>query len=334
MSVMSFDSMLPVIFMALMGVSMLIYVVSDGYDLGVGMLMHRATPAEKDVMVASIGPFWDANETWLVLGVGILLVAFPKAHGVVLGELYLPVTLMLIGLTLRGVAFDFRVKAKDTHKTMWDRLFFAGSVLASVSQGWMLGRYISGFGEGWNYPVFAAAIAVALPMAYALMGATWLVMKTEGELQERAIGWAKLAWGPMVIGMVLISMATPWVSASVRERWFALPEIIALMAIPLMTGVALLAVRALLNSQAVRGAECWVPFVLLIMVFVLGFLGLAYSIYPFVVIDKLTIWQAASSPEALKVILIGTCISVPAIAAYTVFSYRVFRGKTGELRYA
>ena len=334
MSVMSFDSMLPVIFMALMGVSMLIYVVSDGYDLGVGMLMHRATPAEKDVMVASIGPFWDANETWLVLGVGILLVAFPKAHGVVLGELYLPVTLMLIGLTLRGVAFDFRVKAKDTHKTMWDRLFFAGSVLASVSQGWMLGRYISGFGEGWNYPVFAAAIAVALPMAYALMGATWLVMKTEGELQERAIGWAKLAWGPMVIGMVLISMATPWVSASVRERWFALPEIIALMAIPLMTGVALLAVRALLNSQAVRGAECWVPFVLLIMVFVLGFLGLAYSIYPFVVIDKLTIWQAASSPEALKVIFIGTCISVPAIAAYTVFSYRVFRGKTGELRYA
>ena len=334
MSVMSFDSMLPVIFMALMGVSMLIYVVSDGYDLGVGMLMHRATPAEKDVMVASIGPFWDANETWLVLGVGILLVAFPKAHGVVLGELYLPVTLMLIGLTLRGVAFDFRVKAKDTHKTMWDRLFFAGSVLASVSQGWMLGRYISGFGEGWNYPVFAAAIAVALPMAYVLMGATWLVMKTEGELQERAIGWAKLAWGPMVIGMVLISMATPWVSASVRERWFALPEIIALMAIPLMTGVALLAVRALLNSQAVRGAECWVPFVLLIMVFVLGFLGLAYSIYPFVVIDKLTIWQAASSPEALKVILIGTCISVPAIAAYTVFSYRVFRGKTGELRYA
>ena len=334
MSVMSFDSMLPVIFMALMGVSMLIYVVSDGYDLGVGMLMHRATPAEKDVMVASIGPFWDANETWLVLGVGILLVAFPKAHGVVLGELYLPVTLMLIGLTLRGVAFDFRVKAKDTHKTMWDRLFFAGSVLASVSQGWMLGRYISGFGEGWNYPVFAAAIAVALPMAYVLMGATWLVMKTEGELQERAIGWAKLAWGPMVIGMVLISMSTPWVSASVRERWFALPEIIALMAIPLMTGVALLAVRALLNSQAVRGAECWVPFVLLIMVFVLGFLGLAYSIYPFVVIDKLTIWQAASSPEALKVILIGTCISVPAIAAYTVFSYRVFRGKTGELRYA
>jgi len=334
MTWMSFDTALPIIFMALMGVSMLVYVVSDGYDLGVGMLMHRATPAEKDVMVASIGPFWDANETWLVLGIGILLIAFPRAHGVVLGELYLPVALMLIGLTLRGVAFDFRVKARDTHKTTWDRLFFAGSTLASVSQGWMLGRYVSGFGTGWNYPLFAAAIALALPMAYVLMGATWLIMKTDGALQERAVGWAKIAWAPMVGGMVLISMATPWVSDIVRERWFALPEIIALMAIPLMTGVLLLAVRGLLNAPIVRGPVCWLPFVLLIFVFVLGFLGLAYSIYPFVVIGQITIWQAASSPEALKVILFGVCISVPAIAGYTVFSYRVFRGKTGELKYA
>ena len=334
MNAMTFDMSLPVIFMALMGVSMLVYVISDGYDLGVGMLMHRATDAEKDVMIASIGPFWDFNETWLVLGIGILLIAFPKAHGIVLGELYLPVTFMLIGLTLRGVAFDFRVKAKDSHKQTWDRLFFAGSLIASVSQGWMLGRYISGFGTGWNYPVFAAAIAVALPMAYALMGAAWLIMKTEGELQERAIGWARTAWAPMVVGMVLISMATPWVSQIVRERWFALPEMIALMAIPLMTGVALLAVRGLLNSRVVRGPACWLPFVLLIFVFVLGFLGLAYSIYPFVVIGQLTIWQAASSPDALKIILVGVCISVPAIAGYTVFSYRVFRGKTGELKYA
>ena len=334
MNWLSFDTALPIIFMALMGVSMLVYVISDGYDLGVGMLMPRATDAQKDVMVASIGPFWDANETWLVLGVGILLIAFPRAHGVVLGELYLPVAFMLIGLMLRGVAFDFRVKAKDTHKRTWDRLFFAGSTLAAVAQGWMLGRYVSGFGSGWNYPLFAAAIAVALPMAYVLMGATWLIMKTEGELQERAVRWARAAWAPMVGGMVLISMATPWVSDVVRERWFALPEVIALMAIPLMTGVALLAVRGVLHSQAVRGPVCWLPFVLLIVVFVLGFLGLAYSIYPFVVIGQLTIWQAASSPEALKVILIGVCISVPAIAGYTIFSYRVFRGKTGELKYA
>jgi cytochrome bd ubiquinol oxidase subunit II len=334
MNVMTFDTALPVIFMALMGISMLVYVVSDGYDLGVGMLMHRATPAEKDVLIASIGPFWDANETWLVLGIGILLVAFPKAHGLVLGELYLPVTLMLIGLILRGVAFDFRVKAKDTHKATWDRLFFAGSTLAAVSQGWMLGRYVSGFGSGWNYPLFAAAIALALPMAYVLLGACWLVMKTEGELQQRAAQWARIAWAPMVGGLVLISMATPWISPTVRERWFALPEVIALMAIPLTTGAMLLAVRMLLNGRQVLGAISWLPFVLLIGVFVLGFLGLAYSIYPYVVIDRLTLWQAASSPAALKVILIGVCISVPAIAAYTVFSYRVFRGKTGELKYA
>jgi len=331
---MTFDTALPVIFMALMGMSMLVYVVSDGYDLGVGMLMHRATDAEKDVMIASIGPFWDANETWLVLGVGILLIAFPQAHGLVLGALYLPVALMLVGLTLRGVAFDFRVKARDAHKNTWDRLFFAGSTLAAVAQGWMLGRYVSGFGTGWNYPLFAAAIAAALPMAYVLMGAAWLIMKTEGELQARAIQWARVAWAPMVCGLLLISMATPWVSATVRQRWFALPEIIALSAIPLMSGVSLLAVRSLLGTRHVRGAVCWLPFTLLILVFVLGFFGLAYSLYPYVVLDRLTVWQAASSPEALKVILLGTCISVPAIAGYTVFSYRVFRGKAGELKYA
>lgn len=334
MTTMSFDQMLPLIFMALMGLAMLVYVVSDGYDLGVGMLMPRADDAEKDVLIASIGPFWDANETWLVLGIGILLVAFPKAHGLVLTELYLPVALMLVGLILRGVAFDFRVKAKASHKATWDRLFFAGSALAAASQGWMLGRYVSGFGHGWNYPVFAAAIAAALPAAYVLLGALWLVMKTEGALQQKAVRWARLAWAPVVMGLVLISMATPWISETVRERWFSLPASIALMAIPIVTGVALYAVRALLRTEVVRGPLAWLPFVLMIGVFGLGFLGLAYSIYPFVVIDQLTIWQAASSPGALKFILVGVLISVPAIAGYTVFSYRVFRGKTGELRYA
>ena len=334
MSAMSFDDMLPLIYMALMGIAMLIYVISDGYDLGVGMLMHRATDEEKDVMIAAIGPFWDANETWLVLGIGILLVIFPKANSLVLGELYLPVAFMLIGLVLRGVAFDFRVKARDTHKRTWDRLFFAGSTITAVSQGWMLGRYVSGFGTGWNYPLFAAAIAVALPMAYVLMGAAWLILKTEGALQERAIAWARLAWLPMVIGMALISMATPWISQTVRERWFTLPALIALMAIPLMTGVSLFAVRGVLDTRAVKGPLCWLPFALLMLVFVLGFLGLAYSIYPYVVIDQLTVWQAAISPASMKFVLVGVCISVPAIAGYTIFSYRVFRGKTGELKYA
>ena len=330
---MSYQS-LQILWFVLIAVLWIGFFFLEGFDLGVGMLLMSATDAEKDVLIASIGPFWDANETWLVLGIGILLVAFPKAHGVVLGALYLPVALMLVGLTLRGVAFDFRVKARAQRKAMWDRLFFAGSALTAASQGWMLGRYVSGFGQGWNYPLFAAAIAAALPMAYVLLGATWLIMKTDGELQEKAVRWARRAWAPMVAGMVLISLATPWISATVRERWFTLPALIALLAIPLMTAVALLAVRAVLNTRLVRGPLSWLPFVLLIGVFILGFLGLAYSIYPFVVIDRLTIWQAASSAPALKAILIGVVISVPAIAGYTIFSYWVFRGKAGELKYA
>ena len=331
---MSFDESLPLIFMALMGLSMLVYVALDGYDLGVGMLMPRATDAQKDMMVASIGPFWDANETWLVLGVGILLIAFPKAHGVVLTALYLPVALMLVGLILRGVAFDFRVKAQDSHKPLWNRAFFAGSMLAAASQGWMLGHYITGLKTGWEYDAFAAAIALALPAAYVLLGACWLILKTEGELQVKAVHWAKQAWLPVVLGMALISIATPWVSTTVRERWFSVPEFIALLPIPMMTIASLLAARAMLNSQRVLGKLCWLPMALVIVVFVLGFFGLAYSLYPYVVMDRLTIWQAASSPAALKVILIGVAISVPAIAAYTVISYRIFGGKASELKYA
>ncbi|MBL8304227.1 MAG: cytochrome d ubiquinol oxidase subunit II [Ideonella sp.] len=331
---MNFDQSLPVIFMALLGLSMLLYVVLDGFDLGVGLLMHRATPAEKKMMVASIGPFWDANETWLVLGVGILLIAFPKAHGMVLTALYLPATLMLMGLILRGVAFDFRVKARDRHQPLWNRAFFAGSMIASLCQGWMLGHYITGLENTWAHHAFAAVIAVALAAAYALLGACWLIPKTDGALQDKAIEWARLAWAPVVVGMGLISLATPVVSPLVRGRWFVLPEFIALLPIPLATAVALGALRWVLGSPQVRGRLAWLPFGLLIAVFVLGFLGLAYSIFPFVVIDKLTLWQAASSPEALKVILVGVVITVPAIAAYTVFAYRVFGGKATELTYA
>jgi len=331
---MGFNHLLPLIFMAVMGLAMLTYVVLDGYDLGVGLLLPRGNDAHKDMMIASIGPFWDANETWLVLGVGILLIAFPKAHGVVLTALYLPVAFMLIGLVLRGVAFDFRVKARDQHKTTWNQVFFAGSGITAVSQGWMLGHYITGLQTGWQYQVFAAAIALALPAAYVLLGACWLILKTEGELQKHAVAWAKTAWPPVVIGMGLISIITPWVSPTVRERWFSMPAIIALFPIPLMTVTALLTTRVLLNSHRVLGKLCWMPFALIVTVFMLGFFGLAYSLYPYVVMDRLTIWDAASSPEALKVILIGVAVTVPAIAAYTVLAYRVFGGKAGELKYA
>jgi len=334
MSTFSFDHFLPLIFMAVMGLAMLIYVVLDGYDLGVGLLLPRGDDAQKDMMIATIGPFWDANETWLVLGVGILLIAFPKAHGIVLTALYLPVAFMLIGLVLRGVAFDFRVKAHDSHKEMWNRVFFVGSGVTAASQGWMLGHYITGLQDGWQYQVFAGAIAIALPAAYVLLGACWLILKTEGELQQHAVKWAKRAWLPVVIGMGLISIITPIVSPTVRERWFSMPAFIALFPIPLMTITALLAARGMLNSHRVLGKLCWLPFGLIVTVFMLGFFGLAYSLYPYVVMDRMTIWQAASSPAALKVILIGVAISVPAIAAYTVLAYRVFGGKASELKYA
>ena len=331
---MNWSVALPVVFLALMGISMLAYVVLDGFDLGVGMLLHRASDEDKDVMIASIGPFWDANETWLVLGVGILLIAFPKAHGLVLQALYLPVAVMLLGLILRGVAFDFRVKARDKYKPLWNRAFLAGSAMAALAQGWMLGRYIVGFAEGWAGYLFAGAIALLLPAAYVLLGACWLIMKTEGDLQQLAVKWARLAWPPLVIGMALISLATPVVSATVRARWFSLPEFIALLPIPLMTITALVAVRALLNSAAVRGRLSWLPFMLIVAVFVLGAIGLAYSLFPYVVIDRLTVWQAASATESLAVIAIGCAITVPAIVGYTVFAYRVFSGKAKALAYA
>jgi cytochrome bd ubiquinol oxidase subunit II len=335
----SLDTVLPVVFLAVMGLAMLAYVVLDGYDLGVGMLLPRASTEEKNTMVASIGPFWDANETWLVLGVGILLIAFPSAHGRILGALYLPVALMLIGLILRGVAFDFRVKARDQHQPLWNRIFFAGSMLASLAQGYMLGRYITGFAPGWGFTAFAVAIALTLPAAYVLMGAAWLILKTDGPLQLKAIGWARQAWWPMVGGIALISLATPFASPTVFARWFTMPELIALLPIPLISAGLLLWLRWLLvqtdqRRSGLTGRFCWAPLAIVVAVFVLAFLGLAYSLYPYVIIDQLTVWQAASSTPSLIVIGIGAAISVPAIVLYTIFSYRVFGGKVRELKYA
>ncbi|MDT9001381.1 cytochrome d ubiquinol oxidase subunit II [Paucibacter sp. APW11] len=324
----------PLIFMGLMGLALLLYVVLDGYDLGVGLLMAGAPAAQQDRMVASIGPFWDANETWLVLGVGILLIAFPKAHGVILQGLYLPVVLMLLGLTLRGVAFDFRSKADSQWQPLWNRLFSAGSLLAALAQGWMLGRYVSGLQSGGWHDLFAAGIALALTAAYALLGACWLIMKTEGELQRRSVRRAQQVWPLVVLGLAAISVATPLLSATVAERWFALPQLIALLPIPLISVLALLALRALLNSSRILGKLCWLPFALMVLVMLMGFIGLAYSLYPFVLIDRITVWQAAAATESLGVILIGCSLTVPMILAYTLFAYRVFWGKAAALSYA
>jgi cytochrome bd ubiquinol oxidase subunit II len=325
---------LPLIFAALMGVSILAYVILDGYDLGVGMLMAAGDRAERDRMVATIGPFWDANETWLVLGIGLLLVAFPAAHGMVLQALYLPVALMLLGLTLRGVAFEFRVKAQEQYHRWWDWAFIAGSALAALTQGYMLGLYVMGFAPGWIAHGFAVAAALGLAASYCFVGSTWLIGKTDGALQSRAVVWARWTMIATLVSMMAISLATPLVSDRIFARWFAFPNIIGLMPIPLMTAALFLALWVFLRRMPRADHSLdFVPFLGAMSLFVLGFLGLAYSFYPYVVPERLTIWQAASAPESLLIILMGALVVLPFIAAYTAFSYHVFRGKATELRY-
>ncbi|MCW5223122.1 cytochrome d ubiquinol oxidase subunit II [Verminephrobacter aporrectodeae subsp. tuberculatae] len=334
MNTLNWAHALPLIFMAVMGLALLVYVILDGYDLGVGILLPYASDTEKDVMVSSIGPFWDANETWLVLGVGMLLVCFPMAHGVVLSALYLPVALMLVGLILRGTAFDFRVKARDTHKTTWNRLFAAGSLLASLAQGWMLGAYITGFqNDAWSL-LFSAGIALTLPAAYAMLGVGWLIMKTEGSLQRKAARWGRRVLWPMGFALTGISLASPLVSQTVSAKWFMLPELFALLPIALACATAFFAIRHVLRAPHVLEAGYgWIVFVATVAIFVLAFFGLAYSIYPYIVIDRITVWQAASATESLAVIGVGVAITLPVIIAYTIYMYRVFWGKARALTY-
>ncbi|WP_370399981.1 cytochrome d ubiquinol oxidase subunit II [Sulfitobacter sp. JB4-11] len=325
---------LPWTFAALMGLSILIYVVLDGFDLGVGLLMPLADEAEKDRLVASIGPFWDANETWLVLAVGLLLVAFPPAHGVILTALYLPVFVMLIGLILRGVSFEMRAKAPLSQKRMWNGAFFAGSLMASLSQGFMLGMYIMGL--TWTLPnvAFALLTAIFLTVGYSFIGAAWLIWKTEDKLQMRAIGWAKGGiWG-LVAGIAAISLATPFVSTRIFDKWFSWPEFAYLSPLPILSA-ALVAFLWWKLARLPRDNDhwAWTPFAAAIGLFTLAYGGMAYSFYPFVVPEQMTIYEAASAPESLFIILLGTLFVLPAILGYTVLSYYIFRGKATVLRY-
>ncbi|TWG81876.1 cytochrome bd-I ubiquinol oxidase subunit 2 apoprotein [Cupriavidus gilardii J11] len=329
---------MPLVFLALMGLSMLIYVILDGYDLGVGVLLRRADDDDKDRMIASIGPFWDANETWLVLGVGLLLTAFPIAHGVILTALYIPVALMLAGLILRGVAFDFRVKARAHHKPWWNRAFYAGSLLASFSQGLMLGRYVTGFEHGWLGWAFAVLVGLGLVAGYCLLGASWLIMKTTGPLQLRAMYWGRRCLWLTGVGVAAISVATPLVSERIFDKWFSLPNIILLAPIPLITIALFIVVdRVLRRMPAMHNVGndrwAWVPFVSTAVIFLMAFNGLAYSLFPYLVVDRLDIWQAASAPESLAFILVGAVIVLPTILGYTIFAYRVFWGKATDLHY-
>ena len=325
---------LPVAFAALMGLSILIYVILDGYDLGVGLLFPFADGAERDRMVASIGPFWDANETWLVLAVGLLLVAFPMAHGAILTALYLPVAIMLIGLILRGVSFEFRVKAPAPHKWAWNGAFFAGSLMTAAAQGWMLGLYVMGLEYTLVNVAFAAASAVFLTLGYGLIGATWLILKTDGDLQRRAVRWARRSLWGVATGIGAISAATPLASPRIWERWFSIPEFFLLAPLPILSvvllGVLWFALRRLPTSD---DEFAWLPFTATIGLMVLAFIGLAYSFYPYVVPDRMTLYEAASAPESLFIMLIGALIVVPVIIGYSALAYWVFRGKATDLRY-
>ena len=325
---------LPLIFVTLMGLSILLYVILDGFDLGVGLLMPFATPEERDRMIASIGPFWDANETWLVLAIGLLLVAFPAAHGTILTALYLPVTVMLIGLILRGVAFEFRAKAPRTQKPWWDRAFFAGSLMTALSQGFMLGIYILGLRWTWASVAFALLTAGALTVAYSFIGAAWTILKTDGALQSKAVRWARGGiWG-VVLGMGSVSLATPLTSDRIMDKWFGFPEIVLLAPLPLCS-LALIVMLwvSLRNLPSAQDRFAWLPFVGAIGLMALGFAGMAYSFYPYIVPEQMVLYDAAAAPESLRIIFYGALVVIPVILAYTVLAYVIFRGKATQLSY-
>jgi len=325
---------MPLIFAGLMGLSILIYVVLDGFDLGIGILFSVATDEERDTMINSIGPFWDANETWLVLSVGLLLVAFPVAHGIILTSLYLPVFVLLLGLIIRGVAFDFRAKVPLHRKGRWNFLFFAGSLTASLAQGYMLGVYVLGLERGPATFGFGALVALCLAASYAAMGAAWLIYKTEGELQRKAVRFLRSALVFTAVGMVAISLATPFASPRIFDKWFTWPEIIYVAPLPIITGAMFLWLWFLsFHLPHKDDRHSITPFLVLAGIFALGFAGLAYSFYPYVVPDRMTIWEAASAPESLAIILVGTSFVLPVIIGYSFYAYRIFGGKATDLTY-
>lgn len=325
---------LAIIFVMLMGLAVLIYAILDGYDLGVGMLLPLTKDKDADTMIASIGPFWDANETWLVLAVGLLLVAFPEAHSIILRELYIPATLLLVGLILRGVAFDFRAKANFSHKPAWNMAFKYGSWLAAFAQGYMLGFYVTGFATDLYGYGFALLSGLGVCAAYCYIGATWLVMKTEGTLQAWSIKIAKKCIVIAFVGVALVSVANLLLNPEIYAKWFSWPVGFWLLPIPLVCTVLFVFCYQALNVlQQKPDFAAGYPFILAALIFTLSFVGLGYSFYPFIVPNELTIWQAVAAKESLNFLLYGAVIVVPTILGYTVYSYRVFWGKVEELRY-
>jgi cytochrome bd ubiquinol oxidase subunit II len=324
---------LPVIWAALIGTAVAIYVILDGFDLGIGVLFPTAqNESQRDQMMRSIAPYWDGNETWLVLGGGGLLVAFPLAYSIIMPAFYLPMIVMLLALVFRGVAFEFRIVSYS--RKWWNFAFTAGSTLAAFTQGIILGALIQGvrvekgaFAGGhfdWATP-FAFLCGVALVSGYALLGATFLIMKTEGEVAERARAQAKALLIAVLGFMLAVSLYTPLAFERIAARWFSLPNFYYLWPVPVVT--ALVAFGAWRWIDARRDA---LPFLATVGLFLLGYLGLVISSYPYIVPPSVTVWEAAGAPASLIFMLIGTLVLLPIILGYIVFVYWLFRGKVRE----
>jgi cytochrome d ubiquinol oxidase subunit II len=325
------EAYLPVIWALLIAAAVAFYVILDGFDLGVGILFPFARrERDRDVMMSSLAPFWDGNETWLVLGGGGLFVAFPQAYAVIMPALYLPVIVMLLALIFRGVSFEFRGVSKPRHG-YWDFAFAAGSLLAAFSQGVILGGIIQGipvvdgaFAGGpfdWATP-FALMCGLGLVAGYALLGATWLVAKTEGGLAEKSRRQAVLLLYVMLGFIALVSLWTPYEFARIAERWFSTPNIYYLLPVPVAT-----AALAYLAWWSLRGGHEITPFIASIGLFLLAYLGLAISNFPYMVPPSLTIWDTAAAPESQIFSLFGVLFMLPIILGYVVFVYWTFRGK-------
>ncbi|HSI43726.1 MAG TPA: cytochrome d ubiquinol oxidase subunit II [Methylotenera sp.] len=310
----------------------MMYVIMDGFDLGIGILYPFVPEREhRDVMMNTVAPIWDGNETWLVLGGAGLFAAFPLAYAVILSALYLPLIFMLLGLIFRGVAFEFRFKAHDHERHIWDKAFIGGSAVAAFFQGVTLGAYIDGLKMNgheyiggafdWLAP-FPLFTGIGVLLAYSLLGCCWLIWKTEGDLQKRMLQIAvPLAW--LILAAIgIISIWTPLTHAAIAERWFSLPNIIWLSPVPI-----LVAITMYLLISAIKKSHDFKPFLFALCIIFLGYIGLAISLWPNVIPPNISIWDAAAPRQSQVFALVGTVFIIPFILAYTAWSYYVFRGK-------
>ena len=328
---MDWATVLPVVWFFIIGFAVMMYVLLDGFVLGLGILTPFADDEhQRDHMMNTAAPIWDGNETWLVLGGAGLMAAFPRAYAVVLSSLYLPILLMLIALILRGVAFEFRFKA-HTSRWVWGVAFNVGSLLTAFAQGVILGSLVEGIplhpGKyvhgvfAWFSP-FAMMTGVAVVFGYALLGATWLVLKTEGRLQRIAFDLTRPLMLVVIGFMLIVSAWLPFLDSALMARWFTGTNFLYLSPVPILTALnAALLWRAVLKDREVQ------PFVLSLCFFALGFIGLVLGMWPNIVPPDLSIWDAASPPGSQGFVLVGAAFLIPAVLAYTVYSYRVFRGK-------